>query len=235
MARSERLFELMQLLRRHRRTVSGQTLARELGVSLRTIRRDVLTLQGMGADIGGEPGLGYILKPGFLLPPLSFTEEELQALVAGALWVARHTDEKLAFAVKNALAKINAVLPSDIRPAFDDETFYVSSPPARFSPIDLSEVRRALRDQCKLRVTLSKANLHGDAHIIWPIMLGFIESNRSLAAWCETDSKFRMLDLHDLTKIEVLAERYSRNRRQMIKEWHALDVLPCNHSGEACS
>lgn len=76
MARSHRLFELMQALRRHRRTVSGASLAQELGVSLRTIRRDVATLQGMGADIDGEPGLGYILKPGFLLPPLSFTDRK---------------------------------------------------------------------------------------------------------------------------------------------------------------
>ncbi|MCY1560528.1 HTH domain protein [compost metagenome] len=74
----------MQVLRRHRGTVSGITLSRELNVSLRTIRRDVITLQSMGADIVGEPGVGYVLRPGFLLPPLSFTEEEIQALMAGA-------------------------------------------------------------------------------------------------------------------------------------------------------
>jgi predicted DNA-binding transcriptional regulator YafY len=73
-SRSHRLFDLMQALRRHRRTVSGQALARELGVSLRTIRRDVATLQGMGADIDAEPGVGYLLHPGFVLPPLSFSE-----------------------------------------------------------------------------------------------------------------------------------------------------------------
>src|SRR5438105_11114772 len=101
MARSHRLFDLMQVLRRYRRTVSGEALARELGVSLRTIRRDVATLQDMGADIDGEAGVGYILQPGFLLPPLSFTEEELQALVIGAQWISRQTDDTLALAVKN--------------------------------------------------------------------------------------------------------------------------------------
>ena len=234
MARSDRLFELMQVLRRHRRTVSGRTLAQELGVSLRTIRRDVLTLQGMGAEIEGEPGLGYVLKPGFLLPPLSFTEEEIQALVTGALWVSRHTDDKFAFAVKNALAKINAVLPPDMRPAFDDETFYVSGPASHATPIDLSEIRRALRNQCKLRITLSITHASEMDQIIWPIMLGFIENRRSVAAWCEADGKFRMIDLDNVTHVEVLAERYSRNRRQMIKEWRALDILPCNERGEAC-
>ncbi|MCD5996344.1 YafY family transcriptional regulator [Pseudomonas sp. CDFA 602] len=234
MARSDRLFELMQVLRRHRRTVSGRTLAQELGVSLRTIRRDVQTLQSMGADIDGEPGLGYALKPGFLLPPLSFTEEELQALMAGALWVSRQTDEKLAFAVTNALAKIDAVLPLDMRPILDDETFYVSSPATHSTLIDLSEIRRAMRDQCKLRITLSITHAPTDHQIVWPIMLGFIETQRSLAAWCEADGKYRMIDLSDVVHAEVLVERYSRNRRQLIKEWRALDILPCNGRGEVC-
>ncbi|MPQ84217.1 YafY family transcriptional regulator [Pseudomonas sp. MAFF 730085] len=234
MARSDRLFELMQVLRRHRIAVSGRTLAQELGVSLRTIRRDVLTLQGMGADIEGEPGLGYVLKPGFLLPPLSFTEEEIQALVAGALWVSRQTDDKFAFAVKNALAKINAVLPLEMRPAFDDETFYVSSPSAPLSPIDLSEVRRALRDQCKLRISLALAHATIEDQVVWPIMLGFIDAKRFLAAWCEADDKFRVISLDDISQLEVLAERYSRNRRQLIKQWRTHEILPCNARGETC-
>jgi predicted DNA-binding transcriptional regulator YafY len=188
----------------------------------------------MGADIEGEPGLGYVLKPGFLLPPLSFTEEEIQALVAGALWVSRLTDDKFAFAVQNALAKINAVLPLEMRPAFDDETFYVSNSATPSTPIDLSEIRRALRDQHKLRISLSIAHAPVDQQIIWPIMLGFIETKRSLAAWCESDSKYRIIDLSDIAHAEVLAERYSRNRRQMIKEWRALNILPCNSRGEAC-
>lgn len=234
MARSDRLFELMQVLRRHRRTVSGRTLAQELGVSLRTIRRDVLTLQGMGADIDGEPGLGYILKPGFLLPPLSFTEEEIQALVVGAQWVSRQTDDKFAFAVKNALAKINAVLPLDMRHTFEDETFYVGAHATPCTSIDLSEIRFALRDQRKLLITLSTANAPVDKQIIWPIMLGFIDAKRFLAAWCEADDKFRVIALDDIAQLEVLVERYSRNRRQLIKEWRAQEILPCNGHGEVC-
>ncbi|WP_412769284.1 helix-turn-helix transcriptional regulator [Ralstonia solanacearum] len=98
-------------------------------MSLRTIRRDVATLQGMGADIDAEPEVGYLLRPGFVLPPLSFTEEEIQALVIGAQWVSRQTDDALALAVKNALAKIYAVLPSEMRVALDDDTVYVGHPP----------------------------------------------------------------------------------------------------------
>lgn len=234
MARSHRLFELMQALRRHRRTVSGKALAAELGVSLRTIRRDIVTLQGMGAEIDGEPGLGYVLKPGFVLPPLSFSAEEIQALVIGAQWVSRQTDSQLAGAVNNALAKISAVLPAQMRPIFEDETFYVAKPQKPGTTIDLSEIRRALREQNKLRIALALEHAEAAEHIIWPIMLGFIEGKRCIAAWCEGDSRFRVIDMADLATVQVLVEHYAPDRRRLIKQWRAEDVRPCNSQGEAC-
>src|ERR1041385_844869 len=115
MARSERLLELIQALRRPRRPVSGQALADELGVSLRTIYRDIQTLIGQGASIDGEAGLGFLLRPGFVLPPLMFSDEELEALVLGLRWVAQRTDASFEHAAMNALAKIAAVLPDDLR------------------------------------------------------------------------------------------------------------------------
>lgn len=234
MARSHRLFDLMQVLRRHRRTVSGEALAQELGVSLRTIRRDIATLQDMGADIDGEAGVGYILRPGFLLPPLSFTEEEIQALVIGAQWVSRQTDDTFALAVKNALAKINAVLPVDMRSALDDDFFYVGQRTKSSMPLDLSQIRRALREQRKMRITLSLGHAPVDEQLVWPIMLGFIEAKRFIAAWCELDSTFRVIGMDDIASAEVLAERYSRNRHQLIKEWRTQEVRPCNSQGDVC-
>lgn len=234
MSRSHRLFDLMQALRRHRRTVSGQALARELGVSLRTIRRDVATLQGMGADIDAEPGVGYLLQPGFILPPLSFTEEEIQALVIGAQWVSRQTDDALAVAVKNALAKIYAVLPSDMRAVLDDDTVYVGHPSNAPVPVDLSELRRALREQRKVRITLPEAHAPEPQQVIWPIMLGFFDERRFIAAWCESDEQFRVIGLDDIVTAEVLIDRYSRSRRQLVKEWRSQDVRPCNARGEVC-
>lgn len=95
MARSERLLMLLEALRRHRRPVSGQTLAEETGVSLRTLYRDIASLQELGVTVEGEAGVGYVLRPGFLLPPLSFAEEELEALMLGMRWVAREGDARL--------------------------------------------------------------------------------------------------------------------------------------------
>lgn len=115
MSKSQRLFDLMQILRRHRTPVSGNDLAAEAGVSLRTIYRDIADLQGLGAQIDGEPGFGYVLQPGFLLPPLMFSEQEIQALALGAQWVSRQTDDEFALAARDALAKIGAVLPSELQ------------------------------------------------------------------------------------------------------------------------
>lgn len=108
MSRAERLLDLMQVLRRHRGPVSGRHLAQETGVSLRTLYRDIASLQAQGAAIEGEPGLGYVLRPGFTLPPLMFREEEIEALVLGMRWVAARGDDPLAAAAGDALAKIAA-------------------------------------------------------------------------------------------------------------------------------
>src|SRR5262245_41816697 len=119
MSRAQRLLDLIQILRRHRQPVAGDSLASELGISLRTLYRDIATLQAQGARIDGEPGIGYILRPGFMLPPLMFSEEEIEALVLGSRWVAERGDSRLGEAARNALAKIAAVLPADLRDSLD--------------------------------------------------------------------------------------------------------------------
>jgi biotin operon repressor len=130
LARAQRLLELIQVLRRHRRPVSGETLAEELGVSLRTVYRDIQTLIGQGASIDGEAGVGYVLRPGFVLPPLMFSDEEIEALVLGSRWVAQRTDEPLARAAQNAIAKIAAVLPEDLRDSIEGNGL-LAGPPSR--------------------------------------------------------------------------------------------------------
>src|SRR5947209_13781975 len=115
MPRADRLLELIDILRRHRGPVTGARLAEELGVSLRSLYRDVEALRGRGAEIEGEAGFGYVLKPGFLLPPLMFSREEIEALVLGSRWVVKRGDAALAAAAAKALTKIKSVLPPDLR------------------------------------------------------------------------------------------------------------------------
>jgi predicted DNA-binding transcriptional regulator YafY len=114
LSRAQRLLDLIQLLRRHRRPVSGAIMADELGVSLRTIYRDIETLKGQGAQIDGEPGLGYVLRPGFMLPLLMFSEAEIDALVLGSRW----SPSALTGAEQSRAQRAGedrSVLPDDIR------------------------------------------------------------------------------------------------------------------------
>ena len=190
-------------------------------MSLRTIRRDIATLQAMGADIDGAPGVGYILRPGFLLPPLSFTEEELQALVAGAQWVSRQTDDALARAAQNALAKISGVLPPEMRRALDDDALYIARQREDTSGLDLAQIRRAMREQRKIRITYMDQGGTVSERTIWPIALGFVESRRFIAGWCELRDDFRLFRADRIVRIDFLEARYSRHRRQLVREWRA--------------
>src|SRR4051794_8570397 len=96
MNRAARLLELLQILRSYRYPVSGKKLADRMNISIRTLYRDIATLQAQGAEIQGEPGMGYILKPGFFLPPLMFSQTEIEAVMLGILWVSTFGDAPLA-------------------------------------------------------------------------------------------------------------------------------------------
>jgi len=217
-SRSHRLFELLQVLRRRRGTVSGEVLARETNVSLRTIRRDIATLQAMGAHVEGEAGVGYILRPGFLLPPMSFTAEEIQALVVGAQWVGRQTDQGLALAAQNALAKIGGVIPAEMSRALDDDMFYVDAQEDVWG-LDLGRVRQAIREQQKMRIVYMDQTGTTAGRTIWPIMIGFVESRRLISAWCELRQDIRLFRADRIRHADFLAERYPGDRRQLAKDW----------------
>jgi hypothetical protein len=102
MSRAERLLSLMEILRRHRAPAGGARLAAELGISLRSLYRDIGAPRGQGADIGGEAGVGYVLRPGFTPPPLMFSRAEIEAIVLGSRWVAQRGDDELAPAARHA-------------------------------------------------------------------------------------------------------------------------------------
>jgi predicted DNA-binding transcriptional regulator YafY len=219
MSKSQRLFDLMQILRRHRHPVSGRNLAAEAGVSLRTIYRDIADLQALGAQIEGEPGFGYVLQPGFLLPPLMFSEQEIQALALGAQWVSHHTDDEFALAARNALAKIGAVLPSELQHKIDDNAFHVGRRPKQPETVDLRIVRQAMRDQHKLSILYRDPKGAKTTRTIWPIGVAFFDSRRILAGWCEMRKDFRSFRADRIERIKLKTERYPGRRRDLVKQW----------------
>jgi predicted DNA-binding transcriptional regulator YafY len=222
MARSERLLDLLQILRRYSQPVSGQTLADELGISIRTLYRDIATLQGQGADIEGEPGIGYILRPGFMLPPLMFSEEEIEALVLGSRWVAERADDRLGAAARNALAKIAAVLPADLRESLDASTLLIG-PGERIvaDAIDLAVIRRAIRAERKLAITYRDKDGAETERVIWPFALGYFDRVRIAVAWCELRQDFRHFRTDQIVRADIIDTRYPRRRPALLKDWRA--------------
>ncbi|MGY5776493.1 helix-turn-helix transcriptional regulator [Rhizobium sp. LEGMi135b] len=221
MSQSQRLFDILQILRRHRQAVSGGYLARQTGVSLRTIYRDIILLQSLGAEIEGEPGFGYVLRPGFMLPPLMFSEEEIKAIALGVQWVSRQTDDELSFAAQDALAKIVAVLPSELRHKLNDNDFHVHYPSKKDEAIDLKFLRKAMQQQMKLRIVYRDGNGADTDRVIWPIGIAFAETIRVIAAWCELRQDFRAFRTDRIQRAELLADRYPGQRRELYRQWRA--------------
>jgi len=220
MSRTERLLDLLQILRRHRSPISGAALASELRVSLRSLYRDISTLRGQGARIEGEPGVGYVLRPGFTLPPLMFSIEELEALVLGSRWVALRSDDRgLAAAGRDALAKIAAVLPEELRREIEAATLLVGPEAPHIDTVDAGRVREAIRREHKLTISYRDAGGRGSSRTIWPFALGFFERARVVVAWCETRRGFRHFRLDRVTRLEVTAARYPRARAALLAEW----------------
>jgi predicted DNA-binding transcriptional regulator YafY len=220
MSRAERLLELMQLLRRHRRPVSGAALARELGISLRTLYRDIRSLQAQGAHIDGEAGMGYSLQPGFMLPPLMFSAEEIEALVLGSRWVADRADAELAAAARNLLAKVSAVLPAGLRHELDSSALLVgpgASPAA--GEAELPKIRRAIRAQRKVDIRYRDMKGGETRRTIWPFALGFFDRVRVIAAWCELRGDLRHFRTDRIASLDVLKAAYPRARQSLLKEW----------------
>jgi len=222
-AKTDRLFELMQLLRERRRPVTAQVLADNLGVSLRTVYRDIDALLALGAGIDGSAGIGYQLRTGFFLPPLMFTDDEMEALVLGARWVQSQPDASLQRAADSALAKIAAAGPEDLRERIDEIGLWAPWPKRSDAPptVDLGVIRRAVRDELQVALRYRDVDGHTSERTVWPIVLGYFDDTRIVAAWCTLRQGYRHFRVDRIVELQALAERYPRARRQLVKAWRA--------------
>lgn len=226
MSRAERLLDLLQLLRRHRRAVSGADIAAELGISLRTLYRDIATLQAQGACIDGAPGLGYVLKPGFTLPPLMFSTDEVEALALGSRWVADRGDARLAAAARNALAKIAAVLPPDLRHDMDTSALLVGpGEPLAAGDVEVATFRQAIRQERKVQISYRDAADHDTSRIIWPFAIGFFDRVQVVVAWCELRQSIRHFRTDRIITLALSDDRYPRRRQALMKEWREIQGI----------
>lgn len=226
MSRAERLLELLQILRRHRHPVAGARLADELGISLRTLYRDIASLQAQGAAIDGEAGLGYLLRPGYMLPPLMFSEDEIEALVLGSRWVGDRADARLAGAARNALAKIAAVLPPDLREALDATPLIVGpGEPIVAGVVELPVIRQAIRGERKLDIVYRDLKERTTTRTVWPFALAYFDRVRMVVAWCEKRRGFRHFRVDRIVELAVTEVRYPKRRQALMKAWHEAEGI----------
>ena len=225
MSRSARLLDLIQLLRRHTRPVSGAAIAGELGISLRTLYRDVATLQAQGAHIDGAPGLGYVLRAGFVLPPLMFSADEVEALVLGSRWVSDRGDARLAAAARDALAKIAAVLPPELRLELETSALLVGpGAPIAAGDSDLASIRQAIRQEHKLWLRYQDAGGAASERTVWPFALGFFDRVRVVVAWCELRQAIRHFRTDRISALQDMPVRYPRRRLALLKDWREREI-----------
>jgi predicted DNA-binding transcriptional regulator YafY len=223
MRRSDRLFDIIQRLRTARGPTTAAALAEELEVTVRTVYRDVATLQARRVPIEGAPGIGYMLRRGFDLPPLMFTTEEIEAIVVGARLVARTGDPSLHDAAESVLSKVTVILPDALRAQLAAAPFFVSSSGAPVpESVDLSTVRQAIRDEHKLHIRYIDEKGTCSQRTIWPIAVAYYVQATLIGAWCELRQDYRHFRADRITALTVLDERYPSDNGRLMAEWLAL-------------
>jgi predicted DNA-binding transcriptional regulator YafY len=160
-----------------------------------------------------------------MLPPLMFSEEEIEALVLGGRWVAAQPDEPLGKAAKNALAKIAAVLPDDLQRSLETSGLMVARRDPAAGDAELPIIRAAIRTERKLRVTYSDEGDNRTHRTIWPIALGFFDRVRMVAAWCESRGDYRHFRTDRILSITLTERRYPRRRTDLLREWRQRECI----------
>jgi predicted DNA-binding transcriptional regulator YafY len=237
--RADRLFEIIQFMRR-KELVRARDLGEALEVSERTIYRDIQDLIASGVPIEGEAGVGYVLKAGFDLPPLMFTEQEIEALVLGARIVESWADAQLAAAASDVIAKVEAVIPDRLR-SYMANTALLAPPHHYMEPIrfDMAELRRALRSQLKVHFQYRDAQAEPSERTVRPLCLAYFGPVWLLSAWCELRDDFRTFRLDRIEGFTVPGERFRQEPGKTLHDflkrdqtWIRSRAMP-NGKGEA--
>lgn len=224
--RSERLLALMQALRRRRRPVAGQVLADEMGVSLRSLYRDIETLKGMGAAIDGEAGIGFQLKADYWLPPLMFTEAEIEALVLGLRLLTYGPDAEMSVTARDSMAKIAAVLPPERRGEMESVGLFALPHRQASGDTRLADIRRAIREEVQAEIGYEAPEGPPTRRIVYPLALGYYEGRQILVAWCTLRNDYRNFRIDRMASVALLPDRLPEPRRTLFHRWKSRSSLP---------
>lgn len=220
MRRSERLFAIIQMLRGRRRPLTAQQLASELEVAVRTVYRDMAELAAQRVPIRGEAGTGYVIDPGYDLPPLMLTPDELEAAMLGAAWVAERGDTTLARGARSLIDKLNDSLPRHLRTELLNATLRAPRPLSVIADgVDLAPIRGAIREGSKVEITYADPAGKATTRVIWPFTVAYMEHVRIVAAHCELRGDIRHFRTDRIRKARVLNTKYPETQRALRKRW----------------
>jgi predicted DNA-binding transcriptional regulator YafY len=221
MRKAERLFEIVQLLRRVGGPLSAEKIAQELGSSKRSVYRDVAALMAQDIPIRGEAGIGYVLEKGFDMPPLMLTSDELDAAVLGAHWVASRGEPDLAKAALNFLAKVEVVVPERLRGHVLEPATSIAPVVPVCEAVNSSLLRNAIRTHRKITLVYKGGSGMRTERVIWPILLGYRDAGRILAAWCELRSGFRYFRTDRMISADVIEQQIPEHSLTLRARWRA--------------
>lgn len=222
MRRADRLFQIIQILRRSTQPITASRLAAELEVSQRSVYRDIADLMGQRVPIRGEPGIGYALDRDFDMPPLMLTPDELEAAVLGAQWVADRGDAVLARAARDLISKITAAVPERLRPFIAEPSIGApASQAVAADGLDVVLTRSWIRSGRKIRIRYRDEQSRETERTIWPTIIGYAETVRLLAAWCELRKDFRHFRTDRIVAAEFLEEPCGCRPRELRARWRS--------------
>ena len=220
MRRADRLFQIIQILRRSRRPTTAENISLELEISVRSVYRDITDLIGQGVPIRGEAGVGYVLDRQYDMPPLMLTADELEAAVLGAQWVAERGDPALAAAARDLLSKISFAVPQRLRIFITEPT--LGTPANNVSSvdgIDLARTRLWIRQKRKLKIRYRSEEGRESERVIWPVIVGYTDDVRLLAAWCELRKDFRHFRTDRILMADFLDETHGLGLNDLKSRW----------------
>jgi predicted DNA-binding transcriptional regulator YafY len=206
-----RLFQLLDELRLRHTPVTARELSQDMGVSLRTLYRDIADLQGMGAPIRGEGGVGYIMEPGYFMPSLRFDANELSALALGVRLVAARTDPEMSEAARRAAAKIASAVGEETRRAFLDSSFEAGPSDAANAP-HLRALRDAIRRREVFEIDYTSLSGKPSTRRARPLGLTVFDTVWLLTLWCESAHDFRHLRVDRIGGLRRTGEHFRDER-----------------------
>ena len=223
MRRADRLFQIVQLLRRRRTVTTAKEIARKLEISERTVYRDISDLVLAGTPIDGEAGVGYRIRPGYDLPPLMFDREEIQALVLGVRIVRQVGDPALARASESILSKVATVLPKELEPLLADTRLFATTRVRGSHAADaLAVTREGLTSQRRIRMRYTDERGEATERTVRPLGVFFWGKTWTLAAWCEMRVGFRNFRLDrvgEATLLDRFEEEPGRTLRDLLAQY----------------